>query len=81
MIEKLSLSPNQPIMGTEFPENTWHSIYPETEDVIILELKPGPFTPATESDFAVWAPKEGELGVSEFMTWLENSKLGDTYLA
>ncbi|KZM42594.1 hypothetical protein OA92_11885 [Marinomonas sp. SBI22] len=81
VIEKLSLSPNQPIMGTEFPENTWHSIYPETEDVIILELKPGPFTPAQESDFAAWAPKEGEQGVSEFMAWLESAKLGQRYLA
>jgi cupin fold WbuC family metalloprotein len=76
IIEKLSLSPNQTIMGAEFPENTWHSIYPETDDVIILEVKPGPFTPAQASDFASWAPKEGEPSVNAFMQWLSEAQLG-----
>lgn len=80
IVEKLSLSPNQTIMGAEFPENTWHSIYPETDDVIILEVKPGPFTPAQESDFASWAPKEGEASVNKFMQWLSGANLGHRYV-
>lgn len=79
VVEKLSLSPQQPIMGTEFPENTWHSIYPESDDVIILEVKPGPFTPAQESDFAPWAPKEGEPSVNQFSQWLIQAEVGQTY--
>jgi len=79
ILKKLSMSPTNTMMGAEFPENTWHSIYPETDEVIILEVKPGPFTPAQESDFASWAPKEGEQGVDEFMQWLESARQGQTY--
>ena len=80
VLEKLSMGPNQTLMGTEFSENTWHSIYPETEDVVILEVKPGPFTPATESDFASWAPKEGDQDVAGFIDWLEAASQNQSYL-
>ncbi|MBK2126274.1 WbuC family cupin fold metalloprotein [Fangia hongkongensis] len=65
----------------EIKPNTWHSMYVVSEEGAFFEVKPGPFKPACESDFAPWAPKENEPEVKHFLLWAEKAKVGDYYQA
>jgi len=80
ILEKMSLSPGETLNAIELEPNTWHTIFPLTEDAVILEVKEGPFTPTNECDFASWAPAEGTEHAMQFLSWLENAKPGEKYI-
>lgn len=46
--------------GIDIGPGIWHSIIVESETAICFEVKPGPYAPASDKDFAPWAPREGE---------------------
>ncbi|MEZ5657953.1 MAG: WbuC family cupin fold metalloprotein [Burkholderiaceae bacterium] len=47
----------------ELPVHTWHSvIVPGGEQCTLFEVKPGPYL-ADETEFAPWAPREGDASV------------------
>jgi hypothetical protein len=48
----------------------WHCILALTRDCVIFEGKNGPYDPATDKEFAAWAPAEGDAGATEYMRWL-----------
>ena len=79
ILEKHSLSHGETLNGIELEPNTWHTVFPQTDDAIILEVKEGPFTPTQESDFASWAPAEGEEKAIHFLSWLESAAPGESY--
>lgn len=79
ILEKHPLSQGEAINGIELEPNTWHTIYPQTNEAIILEVKEGPFAPTQESDFASWAPVEGEEKAVHFLSWLEIAAPGESY--
>src|SRR2546430_17148718 len=54
----------------ETPPATWHTLVPGPEGGAFLEIKQGPYDPATSSEFAAWAPAEGEAAVPGFVEWL-----------
>ena len=77
--EKVMLSKGESTIGIELPAGTWHTIYPVSEESAFLEVKCGPYTPSEASDFATWAPSEGEPEVESFLHWIENAQIGDSY--
>lgn len=79
ILETLTLNQGETLNGIELEPNTWHTVFPLTEDAIILEVKEGPYTPTQESDFAPWAPIEGSEYEIHFLNWLEAAKPGDKY--
>jgi len=79
VLEKLLLSQGDELSGIELEPNTWHTVCPLTDEAVILEVKEGPFTPTKESDFAVWAPAEGDEKVVAFLNWQEGANTGDSY--
>jgi hypothetical protein len=42
-----------------------------------LEVKEGPYDPATAVEFAAWAPAEGDAGAAGFLRWLRRAQPGD----
>ena len=80
IIDKLTLTPGGSLSGLELIPNTWHTVYPQTEAAVIMEIKEGPYTPAKESDFAQWAPQEGDSTVQEFLCWIQNAEIGEKYV-
>ena len=46
--------------GIDVAPGIWHSIIVESETAICFEVKPGPYAPASDKDFAPWAPREGD---------------------
>jgi cupin fold WbuC family metalloprotein len=64
-------------LAYETPQGTWHTVVPGPEGVSFLEVKQGPYDPATSAEFAGWAPPEGDAAVSRFFTWLRAARVGD----
>lgn len=79
VLERLLLNPGEPLAGIEIDPNTWHTVFPLTDEAIIIEIKEGPYIPTKESDFAKWSPKEGDVEVNKFLEWMEKAKPGETY--
>ena len=55
------------LWGVDIPAGLWHTIAAVTPHAICHEVKPGPYSPATDKAFASWAPREGEAGVAEML--------------
>jgi hypothetical protein len=64
-------------MAYETPQDTWHTLIPGAAGGAFLEVKEGPYDPATAAEFAAWAPAEGDALVSPFLLWLRRAQPGD----
>jgi cupin fold WbuC family metalloprotein len=51
--------------GVEAPGDAWHTIFALAADTVMFEVKPGPYRPLVEKDFAPWAPREGTPDAAE----------------
>jgi cupin fold WbuC family metalloprotein len=56
--------------GLDLVPGVWHTMVAISERVVCYEVKPGPWEPASDKEFAEWAPKEGEMGAQEFLEQL-----------
>lgn len=64
-------------MAYETPAATWHTLIAAANGAAFLEVKEGPYDPATMSEFAAWAPAEGDPAVARFQQWLRTAVGGD----
>lgn len=48
------------LWGVDIAPGVWHTILPRTERAVCFEVKPGPWKPATDKEFAEWAPAEND---------------------
>jgi cupin fold WbuC family metalloprotein len=65
-------------LAYETPQGTWHTIVPGADGGAFLEVKQGPYDPASSAEFAAWAPAEGHASVPKFLEWLRSAQPGDT---
>lgn len=63
-------SPEGHLWGIDLPPGVWHTILPITERVVCFEVKPGPWEPASDKQFATWAPEENDPGASAYAALL-----------
>lgn len=56
----------------------WHTVIVGADATAFLEIKEGPYDPATASEFAAWAPAEGAAGVAAFLEWARHAAPGET---
>ena len=61
----------------ETPPGVWHTLVPAAAGCAFLEIKEGPYDPATAVQFAAWAPPEGDAAVPAFRAWLRQARPGD----
>jgi cupin fold WbuC family metalloprotein len=64
-------------MAYETPQGTWHTLLPGSAGAAFLEVKQGPYDPATASEFAPWAPAEGGPAVAAYLHWLRAAAPGE----
>jgi cupin fold WbuC family metalloprotein len=64
-------------LAYETPAATWHTLIAGAGGAAFLEVKEGPYDPATMSEFAAWAPAEGAVSVAAFQHWLRTARPGD----
>lgn len=62
-----------PSMGFEIPSGTWHTLIARADGSTFLEVKAGPYDPATAAEFAPWAPPEGDPAVPAYLERLRHA--------
>jgi cupin fold WbuC family metalloprotein len=55
------------VLGIDLVPGVWHTMTPLTEHAICYEVKPGPYQASNDKDFAPWAPREGQPGVTAYL--------------
>jgi len=79
--ERVEISEGGSRVAVEFEAEPWHSLTPTEPGSVFLELKPGPYEPLDESDFAPWAPKEGDPRTEAFIAWMKRAMPGERPLS
>lgn len=54
------------LWGIDIPAGVWHTILPRSACAVCFEVKPGPWDPATDKEFAPWAPLEGDPAAASY---------------
>jgi cupin fold WbuC family metalloprotein len=54
-------------LGIDLGPGIWHTVLALSDRVICFEVKPGPWAPASDKEFASWAPPEGDPAVSGYL--------------
>jgi cupin fold WbuC family metalloprotein len=67
IIEYAVLDNTQGSYGVEFAPREWHTIFSLASGTVLYEVKPGPYTPIAEKNFAPWAPEEGSSEAASYM--------------
>lgn len=62
-----------PALGIDIPPGVWHTMAVLTPHAICFEVKPGPYSPASDKEFAPWAPREGDPGAAVYLESLATS--------
>lgn len=57
--EKHLLAPDA-LVAVEIPGGVLHTVVALAPNTVLFEVKPGPYQPLTDKDFAPWAPQEGD---------------------
>ena len=57
----------------------WHTFTFQAPVAVVLEVKPGPYEPALDKEFADWAPDENDPQAHLFRSWLDVAGLGDRW--
>ncbi len=61
----------------ETSPGVWHTLVPGASGCAFLEIKEGPYDPASAAQFAAWAPAEAAAAVPAFRAWLRSAQPGD----
>jgi hypothetical protein len=65
----------------EIPGGTWHGAVFHAPGAVILEVKPGPYEPRLDKEFASWAPPEDDPAAARFVNWIETAAPGERVLS
>jgi cupin fold WbuC family metalloprotein len=65
IVSRAGMSAQTPV--AQIPKGIWHGFWVAEASTAIMEVKPGPYRP---SDFAEWAPPEGDGRVPDFLRQL-----------
>ena len=63
------------LWGVDLAPGVWHTILAKTDRVVCFEVKPGPWEPASDKEFASWAPAENEPGVAEYLRSISQTEV------
>jgi cupin fold WbuC family metalloprotein len=59
------------VLAADFREGLWHTFFALEPDTVVFEVKPGPYDPATDKEFAPWAPAEDAPDAASYLSSLE----------
>jgi cupin fold WbuC family metalloprotein len=76
--DRFAVGPGAPNIGFETQPGTWHTLVVRGAEATFIEVKQGPYDPATASEFAPWAPAEGSPEAAEFLGVLAGAQPGMT---
>ena len=77
VLARHAVGENADSLAYETAQGVWHTLVPGSAGCAFLEIKEGPYDPATAVQFAEWAPAEGDSAVPGFCSWLRHAQPGD----
>lgn len=54
------------VMGIDIKPGVWHCLVVLSDVAVCYEVKPGPYEPTSDKEFADWAPHEGKEGTDAY---------------
>ncbi len=75
---RCEISPDGPVLAVEIPEGTFHTVAALQAGTLLLELKPGPYHPIEDKDFARWGPAENSASAVVFELWYHHARIGES---
>ena len=57
-------------LGVDIRRGVWHSMAVLTDHVVCFEVKPGPYSAATDKGFVPWPPREGDPTAGAYLDML-----------
>lgn len=81
VVKRFELSTTTNSVGIELQPNTYHMVFPRSDDAVIFEVKEGPFTSDKICKFATWSPEENSEGAEKFLLWVNQAVIGEKYTA
>jgi cupin fold WbuC family metalloprotein len=65
------------LLGVDLEPGRWHSIAALSPSAVLYEVKPGPYVPLSDKDFAPFAPREGDAAAAPYLAaLLEHAERG-----
>lgn len=77
ILERHNLSATGQLAAVEIPARAWHAVVVMAPDTVMFEVKPGPYSPVADKDFAAWAPLEGAAETAQWVAWYETAQPGE----
>jgi len=74
---RCELGPGGPCLAVELEGGVWHTVAALEPGTLLFEVKPGPYTPLDDKDFAPWAPPEGEPAAAALEEWFRRARPGE----
>ena len=68
----LVLDAGRGVYGCDIRPGVWHTIIALAPDTVVFEVKPGPYDPTIDKEFAPWSPPEGSPEAATFLADLED---------
>lgn len=77
--ERVELQAGGDVLAYELAAGEWHTLAALKTDTVVFEFKPGPYSAATDKDFATWAPVEGKGECAALLAWYRRARVGEKY--
>jgi cupin fold WbuC family metalloprotein len=74
ILDRWAVGEGTPGFAYETPSATWHTLIAQTDGATFLEIKEGPYDPKTATEFAAWAPPEGDAAAGAYLEWLRTAQ-------
>ena len=74
---RIELAPRGPCVAIEIPAGSWHTVCALEPNTVLFEIKPGPYSPPADKDFAPWAPPESAPSARPIADWYATARPGD----
>jgi len=58
--------------GIDIRAGVWHTLFSLEPDTVLYEVKPGPYAPLADKDFAPWSPPDSSPKGADFLKELED---------
>ena len=72
--EMTDLVAGSDVFGVDVGPGTFHTFFILEPDTVMFEVKSGPYSPIDDKDFALWAPREGMPGITEYLARLQQRR-------
>ena len=73
--QMIDVTAGSEVFGIDIEPGIFHTFLILEPDTVMYEVKPGPYSPIDDKDFATWAPREGDSAAADYLAMLQHKRL------